>query len=500
MLSLDQLRRSAKALAKSHALGDPSAIQRVRMAAPRADGARLKHADYLQVIARETGFDSWPRLKFAADTQGLDRAARVQRLRQALYHGQGWMARALLAKTPDLAAGCFDLACALYDVDAVRAALAEDPALALAPVARRRPILHLAYSHWIHERPDLGAAMLQVADLLLAHGADVNDGFAAAPGSDHLLSALYGAIGHANNIALGRWLLDHGADPNDGESLYHATELGHHDGLRLLLDHGADPTGTNALLRALDFDDAGAVRLLLAHGAQVDAFDDREIGGERPAVIPALHQAARRGCGAEVVTLLLDHGADPGGVYQGASAYGFARVFGHTALADAIAARGGAVALAPQEAALVAAAEGRASPAQLRASDLPPAYGHLIRQILPLGGRLDHVRRLVDLGLPFDAPDDDGLTPVQVAGWEGLADEMRYFLSLGPDLTHVNQYGGGLISTILHGADHCPTQARRDHLTCARLALEAGAPLLDADRNGPVRADMELLFEGWAPA
>jgi ankyrin repeat protein len=78
-----------------------------------------------------------------------------------------------------------------------------------------------------------------------------------------------------NNMPLASWLLEHGADPNDGESLYHSTELGHHEGLRLLLAHGADPKGTNALLRAMDFHDIEAVKMLMEAGAEVDEFNGR---------------------------------------------------------------------------------------------------------------------------------------------------------------------------------------------------------------------------------
>jgi ankyrin repeat protein len=101
----------------------------------------------------------------------------------------------------------------------------------------------------------------------------VNDGYPSETGSPHMLSTLYGAIGHANNMTLGQWLLDHGADPNDNESLCHATELGHLDGLRMLLAAGADPKGTNALLRALDFNNRDMVALLLENGADADEFD-----------------------------------------------------------------------------------------------------------------------------------------------------------------------------------------------------------------------------------
>ena len=60
------------------------------------------------------------------------------------------------------------------------------------------------------------------------------------------------------------------------------------------------------------------------------------------------------------------------------------------------------------------------------------------------GDLLPHIRRLIALGLEPDYPDAFGLTPVQIAGWEGLPDALAFFLSLGPDLSHVNDYGGDL--------------------------------------------------------
>ena len=497
MLSLDRLRRAARALAKDHKSGDPVARQRVKMQVVRSEETDLKHADFLHVIARETGFESWPKLKLAAETQGLDRAAKLQRLNIALFEGRGWVVETLLAETPDLASESFGLACALYDLDQVRSALAAEPTLATQQFGPRRPILHLAFSKWIKARPELEGNMMAIAELLVKHGADVNDGFPAAPGSDHLLSAVYGAIGHADNMVLGRWLLEQGADPNDEESLYHATELGHHDGLRMLLEHGADPKGTNALLRAMDFDDVDAVRLLLEHGARADDFDDAHVGGEAPWVVPALHQAARRGSSAEMVELLLDHGANPARVFEGASAYGYARVFGNRCVSAAIETRGAETELTAVERAMAEVADGRVPEVRLNSADLPDAYRHIIRMILYLPGRMDHVKRLIEAGLDFDAPDNEGLTPLQVAGWEGLPDVMDYFLSLGADKMHVNGYGGGLMGTILHGAENCPARAQRDHVECARRALEAGVPLLQSELRFVGREDLSGFFEAW---
>ncbi|MBT8426057.1 MAG: hypothetical protein KJO67_13855, partial [Silicimonas sp.] len=90
MKSIEQLRRDAKALRKAYEAGDRDALRRVD-AHVRRNAPDLKHADFLHVIARENAFESWPRLVWAAETVGLDRAARQQRLKIAIYHGQNWV-------------------------------------------------------------------------------------------------------------------------------------------------------------------------------------------------------------------------------------------------------------------------------------------------------------------------------------------------------------------------------------------------------------------------
>ena len=478
MKSLEQLRRDAKALRRLYEAGDRYARARIEAHPPRDKGAVLKHADFLHVIAAENSFGSWPQLVWAAETIGLDRAGRLQRLKIAISHGQNWVTDRLLKETPDLARDNFGLQCALYDRAAVAEALDTEPSLATREFGPRRPILHLAFSKYIHARPDLKADMLAVAEMLVRAGADVNDGYPMAPGSDHQLSALYGAIGHANNMVLGRWLLDRGANPNDGESLYHATELGHHEGLRMLLAAGADPKGTNALLRAMDFDDVEAVRMLLAAGALADEFMADEVGGERPWVIPALHQAARRMCSREMIELVLDAGADPLRDYEGMTPYAYARVFGNRDLVEALEQRGHAMPLSPIEERLARIADGAVLTGDwIDPETLPAACRNMVRMILHLPGKLPHVKRLVESGMEYDRPDAEGLTPVQVAGWEGLPEVLAYFLSLSPDLSHVNGYGGTLLSTIIHGSENAPDRATRDHLTCVEMVLHEGVAL-----------------------
>ena len=476
--SIDQLRRDAKSLRRAYEALDATALMRIKAVAPKSDKAPLRHADFLHVIARENAFDSWPKLVWAAETIGLDRAAKQQSLKMALFHGQNWRVEQLLKDTPDLANGQFGLKCALLDRKAVDDMLDEDPELATRNFGPRRPILHLAFSRYIHQRPELEGDMIAIAERLVSLGADTNDGFPFTQGDDHLLSALYGAIGHANNMVLGQWLLDNGADPNDGESLYHATELGHHKGLEMLLKAGANPSGTNAMLRAMDFHDVTAVKMLLEAGALADEFNDEEVGGEKPWVVPALHQAARRMCGRGMIDCLLDAGADPARKFEGATAYEYARIFGNADLATALEERGHDHALSGSIAQLASIADGQTFQRPfLDPEKMPEAARNIVRLILHLPGKLDHVKRLVQSGAEFDRPDTEGLTPVQVAGWEGLPEVLAYFLSLKPDLAHVNGFGGTLLSTIIHGSENAPDRKQRDHVACLELALKEGVAL-----------------------
>jgi ankyrin repeat protein len=478
-LSLDMLRRRAKSLRKGWTAGEPHARHRVHTILPKLDRPP-KHADFLHVIAREANFESWPRLKLAAETRGLDRAARAQRLKIALAHGQTHVVHHLLEEAPDLPEGLPEAEIALYRRASVAAWLQADPGRATARLGRRAPLHVLAMSQWFKARPDLRADMLAIAALLVEAGADVNAGLPAEPGSAHMLSPLYLALGHAGNMVLAEWLLAHGADPNDDESLYHSTELGHRDGLKLLLRHGARVAGTNALPRALDFNDHAAVELLLHAGADPNEGVGPHPSGQPALVIPALPQAARRMCDARMIRLLLDHGADPEARWQGLRAYALARVYGNAEAARLLAEAGADTALTAEEQLLAAAAEGaEMREARLDPARLPEEYRDLPRNLLHLPGKLDHVRRLIALGLEPDRPDAMGLTPVQIAGWEGLPEAMGYFLGLGPRLDHVNGYGGTLLSTIIHGSENCPARATRDHLACLQLALEAGVPLPD---------------------
>ncbi|SPJ29139.1 hypothetical protein TRM7615_02651 [Falsiruegeria mediterranea M17] len=121
---MDHLRRQAKTLKKSFAKGEADAKTRVAQFLPETQA--LTHSAALHVIAREAGHESWPKLKFQTEAQQMDRAAKAEQLKQALFQGGHWRVEHLLAETPDLADDHFGLLCALYRVDAVRKWLQRD--------------------------------------------------------------------------------------------------------------------------------------------------------------------------------------------------------------------------------------------------------------------------------------------------------------------------------------------------------------------------------------
>lgn len=499
MISLEKLRRNATALKKNYRAGDTAAVARVRsvMGAPQV----FKHADALQVVAREAGFASWPKLKFAAEMQAMDRAARAERLKIALYLGQDWVVEALLAAEPDLGSDNFGLQCALYDIEAVRRVLARDPAAAVTKVGIRSPILHLAYSKHFKAVPDREGAMIAVAEALVEAGADVNDSYPFEPGSPHEISALYGALGHAGNLRLAEWLLDHGATPDDEESLYHATELPTLDGVKLLMRYGVKTAGTNALLRMLDFDNLEGARLLLDYGADPNEEVPDHPSGQGIPKIPALHHAARRGRDGRFAELLLHYGADGKAVWEGCTAYAVAMLYGNLPFARVLAANGHASPLTEAEVILAACAEGRAPEGRpLAHMDLSDEERLILTRIILWEDALDHAKALVAAGIDPNVADEMNVTPLHSAAWAGLPEQVAWLLTLSPDLAHVNAYGGDLLGTIIHGAENRLDTEVRDHVACARLALDAGATLRQAELEGVMDERLVAFLTEWAEA
>ena len=127
-----------------------------------------------------------------------------------------------------------------------------------------------------------------------------------------------------------------------------------------------------------------------------------------------------------------------------------------------------------------------------------PGIRGLLTELVHREGTLSRIKELVQVGFPWDAPDSMGVTPVQAAGWVGVPELLRYFLSLGPDLSHVNGFGGTLLGTILHGSENAGARDGQDHIACLEIVLTHGLALPRSTLSAQLRPDVSTFLRDWA--
>ena len=161
---------------------------------------------------------------------------------------------------------------------------------------------------------------------------------------------------------------------------------------------------------------------------------------------------------------------------------------------------GHATQLGATETLLAHCAAGTAPDETLDPTTLNDEDRSLITRVVCGPDRLDHIKALVAAGLDPNQADGMNLTPLHLAAWEGLDDRVAYLLTLGPDLTHKNGFGGDALGTVIHGSENCPSAATRDHIACARQLLEAGAELDQRNIDGAGRGRHGSVSGGLARA
>ena len=259
-MDLDQLRKQAKELVRAARAGEPEALARLGGREPILARAQL-------VIAREQGYPSWPRLVAAAEA-GADafvlaatdrRRGRAETMLEAkpeladdpwagLVLGRGWDGD---PNEPGGPRGWAPLHYACHSVFAPRGLVRE----------------------------------------LLERGADPNATYTNEYGP---MTALYGAAGVVHDPETTRLLLEHGADPDDNESVYHSTEAGSTECLRLLLEQEPDANEGFLVAHAVRRGRGPAfIRLLAEHGADVDRAGGETWRGAVPLRTPYQHAVLR---------------------------------------------------------------------------------------------------------------------------------------------------------------------------------------------------------------
>jgi ankyrin repeat protein len=480
-------KKQAKALLKDFRSGDASALARMRAHVPRlVESADAALADAQFVLARERGFDSWPKLKEYIESQRPLQEQIVLFMRAATG-GKLAVAKRILAQRPEMAVQRLQVACAAADAANVTALLARDPTLAgKLGAGRELPLICACASHFHRIGPPVAAASVRCVRALLDHGADPNT-HSVGTGTDKLPALYFACV--SNNPGVVKLLLERGAKPNDGESVYHAAEMNHRECLELLVEYGADISSPGAGVgnTPLYFlADIGAqtegVQWLLEHGANPNTPT-----GELAAT--PLHRVAASG-NVAFAKLLLEHGADPNlprkderTPYVLAVRSGSAEVL---ALLRAAGARGdglkpidellGACMLADEPAARAVIDKNPGIMASLTSEDQ-----QMLHQAAS-SGRVEAVRLMGALGFNV-AVTSNGATPLHEAAWRGRVDVVKLLVTLGAPLNVRDaQFGSSPIAWAAHGSRWCRS-ADEEYSTVIDALIEAGSQYAESINN-----------------
>ena len=435
--NLDHLRRQARDLLRAARAGDAAAVERMRAVSDRLTLAAAQLA-----VAREYGFASWAKLK----TEVQARSAELAQLAAdfCVASIRDWTGRAarMLAARPELAGYNLATAVVLGDADRVLTALEADPGLATrTDPATGWTALHAACaSKWNRLDPARADGLAAVAKLLLDAGADPHG--VAPGGGNGGWRPLRCAVAGEPNAEIARLLLDRGAVPDD-DDLYLAGFADDHECLRVLLSGPADISeiARMALAAPISGNDAEGVRLLLEAGADPRRYlddSDAEGGSDTAHPFSVLYAAVRSDCSAEIVDLLLAHGADhsrPG--TDGRSPHALAVSKGREDLAELLRRYGASDDASDVDRFLaVCLRADRAAAERLLPGDLSARERSAAMTRAAETGNTEAMRIMLDLGFPVDTRGggDDPGTALHAAAYAGSAAIARLLVERGADV------------------------------------------------------------------
>ncbi len=473
--NLEQYKKQAKDLVRDCGLGVAESLARVRRHHPRFHnvpegefrGNQVALADAQLVIAREHGFESWP--KFAKHIEMVNLIRSVASLPDPIaafieeacvprhsWHGSGTLERAemILARYPEVAASNIYTAAILADEAAVRGFLARDAKSATAKGGPHEwdALTHLCFSRYLRIDEARSEAFVRTARALLDAGASANTGWFEMidqPNPRPIIeSAIYGAAGIAQHAEVTRLLLERGADPNDEETPYHVPETYDNTVLKIMLESRRlnQKSLNTILLRKADWHDEVGMQLALEYGASPNQATQWGI--------TALHQALRRDNGLTIVELLLDHGANPMlETHDGRSGVVIASRRGRGDVLELLERRGIPHELHGVDRLIAACAKGDRDAIAAQEPEL-------VKELLAMGGALlaefagnanvDGLRCLLDLGVSVDALYQEGdgyfdiaknTTALQVAAWRGWPSAVKALLEAGAAVNAVDGQG-----------------------------------------------------------
>lgn len=516
--SIEQYKKQAKELLKACKVRDPEALHRIKkhhlhlakLSDIEIPLVKITLADAQLVIAREHGFESWP--KFSKHIERLSATTYVAALSDPLaafieasgvphdgaWHGSGTLERAnaILAACPEVARSNIYNAAILGDDAAVRKFVALDPGVATAKGGPNDwdALTYLCFSRYLRLDKNRSNGFLRAAKALLDAGASANTGWfeKSHQPEPEWESVLYGAAGIAHHAEMTRLLLERGGDPNDGETPYHAPETHDNDSLKVLVQSGKlnDDNLAMILLRKTDWHDDEGIKWLLENGVKPNHIT--RWGST------AVHHAVLRDNDRIIFEAFLDHGADPTIVAQpskgnalvpiGKSVIALAAQRGRGDLLELFAERGFPIELQGVERLIAACAMNDAVAAVSIAESEPSLVGELLKE----GGTLlaefagtankEGVRQLLDLGVPvtalyggdgyFDIAENS--TALHVAAWKAWPDVVKLLIERGAPVNALDGKGRTALALAVRACVDSYWSYRRTPESIQAL-LEAGA-------------------------
>lgn len=431
-----------------------------------------KLADAQLTIARQYGFDSWPKLVAEVETPLL-----LEQFRTALDNGDGAMLESLLRSKAILRKRINEPMYAFDTQPIVQASRHRDAAKLLPILVRYGADPNIRTKWWAGGFSALDGAKGGTVDLLLQLGAKLDVWSAAAHGKIEALRVLLeqdptsvnapGGDGQrplhvAQNPEIAELLIAHGADleirDTDHESTPIQYQVNNKEVVRVLLKHGATPD----IFTAVVLDDVTLLRSIL--NSEPKAANHHT--GAAPFV-------TRKSSGGHIYTYVLGSNKSP---LQVAAERKCSAVLSELQLQAN-----------PLQRLIVAAwSEDGQLVENILAAHENLKIGDAGRAITEAAqaGKVETVRLLLRAGFDPKSPGMDSGTALHVACWFGYIEVVKLLINEVPlDLPDAN-HGSPPLGWACHGAQWCPNEAGNYPAVVEALLSSGADPKMPANKNG----------------